>query len=452
MLTVDVIDHLWRKTPASATLWVAYSGGLDSRVLLQLLADCRAQSSSGPGLQAIHVNHGLHPETDHWQHHCEQTCSRLAIPLMVERLQIDADTGNLEARARSLRYEAFRRHLKPGDILLMAHHQDDQVETMLYSLMRGRGVAALAGMPAERRLGAGMLQRPLLHFPRQSLLDFARQRTLDWIDDPSNTDTDFDRNYLRHQVMPVLEDRWPGFRAVWQRSAGLLAEAGQCQDLVAAQDLQSLLTEYSHCLQLTPLRALDDYRQRNVLRYWLTELSRQWQVPPPDNVSLQRIVSEVLTAAEDARPLVGWPKKANLMQIRRFGDWLYALRPFSEAVPAALVWPDQAPLVINAELGSLHWEPTSGPGIDPGSLPPLQVRFRHGGESARPAGRRTRPLKKLYQDYAVPPWLRDRVPLIYAGDELLAAADIFVSDGWLQSRGENLHRICWQRSLLHCGY
>lgn len=428
-------------------LWLAYSGGVDSHVLLHLLA-------TDPGicagtLQAIHINHGISPVSAQWQTHCETTCAALGVPLHCRSLHLE-EGYNLEARAREERYRIFNSLLGENDCLLLAHHQDDQMETMLYHLLRGSGVRGLSGMPTERVLGQGMLQRPLLSCSRQEILNYAQQHQLTWVEDESNTDTAFDRNYLRQKVLPLLEERWPGFRNAWQRSAGLLADADECLQALAEADLGEAGLQ---TLPLNSLAGLTPARRRNALKYWLQRFSVRYGLPGPDFQSLQRIHDEVIPAREDAVPMVSWRSAAGQVDVRRFADTLYVMKARHEPSLNALYWDLNDALDMGEELGCLSLEPAgrgeSGLSLD--KLDSLEVRFRVPGLEAKPAGRRTRSLKKLFQDYRVPPWLRDHTPLLFAGDELVAVGDLFICDKWMQKEGKNLARICWQRSDLHCG-
>ncbi|MEX2367214.1 MAG: tRNA lysidine(34) synthetase TilS, partial [Pseudohongiellaceae bacterium] len=202
----------------NSNIWVAYSGGMDSHVLLHLMV--RLLPSQERRLRALHINHGISPHAADWQSHCQQTCSDLGIPFQAVSVSLDADgTDSLETRARKARYRVFADRLGPGDYLFLAHHLDDQIETMLFRLLRGTGLKGLAGMPVSRPLGAGQLYRPLLALARDELEQYAIEHRLQWIEDDSNARADYDRNYLRLKVLPLLEKRWPGYKNNWLRTA-----------------------------------------------------------------------------------------------------------------------------------------------------------------------------------------------------------------------------------------
>ncbi len=402
-----LIAH-WRKAPA---IWVAYSGGCDSHVLLHALAALR--DKQGYILKAVHINHGLSPLADAWEDHCQQICQQLAVPYTAIAVNARQKDQSLEAAARHARYAAWRKLLQHDEVLALAHHQDDQAETVLLQLFRGSGVKGLAAMPAEQSFAAGRLCRPLLGFSREELLAYAELHGLHWIDDPSNFDTDLDRNFLRHDVMPLLQNRWPALKRVLARTASHQAEAAQLLDELAFRDWHRI---HDHDrITIAALRQLTAARQRNVLRYWLAEVC---ELPLPDTVHLHRIMHEVLPAAEDASPEVIWPGA----EVRRYQGQLYAMAPARvECAGQVMPWPDPAQHLLLPDGRRLTLRTVSGQGISPASLAgaDVEIRFRQGGEQCRPVGRGQRhALKKLLQEWQVPPWLRSRVPLLYINDEL----------------------------------
>lgn len=439
-------------------LVVAFSGGLDSSVLLWSLSRLQQAHPGAFTLAAIHVNHGLSPNATSWQQFCTDTCARLGIELYVERVHISRDTGaSLENRARQQRYAAFSRRLQPGDCLVMGHHLDDQAETFLLRTLRGSGPRGLAAMPVTRTLGRGSLLRPLLGVTRQALEDFARAQQLQWIEDESNDSTLFDRNYCRHELLPVLAKRWPAYRESWRRSAELCAEAEVLLQDLAEQDYALVATEYETVIAVAALDRLSPARQRNLLRFWLQRL----QVADPGWNVLQKIVTELLPAAADAQPEVSWEdsgeagdetgsangfRDSDVVRrvLRRYRDRLFLL---NAAPPLAALerydWVPPTSLALPGN-GSLQGFPSSGNGLrllPHGTV--LQIRYRQGGEQCRLAGRRTRPLKKILQDAAVPPWFRERLPLLYAGDVLVCIPGVGVCEGWQAEEGVPSWEVIW---------
>lgn len=398
--------------PAARRYWVAYSGGCDSHVLLHTMASLHEQLATP--LHAIHVNHGLQAQAKGWEEHCQAVCATLSIPLEVARIDAAHATGESpEDAARTGRYRVFTDLLQDDDILLMAHHQDDQAETLLLQMLRGAGVKGLAAMPGFGRLGRGWLARPLLGFTRAVLHHYAQQQGLVWIDDPSNTDTRFDRNFLRHEVMPLLHQRWPATASVLSRVAGHMAETADLLRQLAEQD-------FAHCrvagqrLAVSALQAFDAPRLRNLLRFWLADVCA---LSTPDRRHLNRIIHEVIPAADDANPLVGWSGG----EVRRYRGELHALLPESSRPDsrAIIPWDGRQALPLGKQVLIPHL--VRGQGVNDRFLNQgdLTIRFRRGGESCKPVGRNHHhSLKKLFQEWGVPPWERDRIPLLYVGDEI----------------------------------
>lgn len=213
--------------------WIALSGGLDSCVLLHSLAALQLPVV----LRALHINHQISPNATSWQEHCADICARLNIPFTAVKVDVKNTGRGIEDAAREARYAVFEQHLSSGDYLFTAHHSDDQSETMLLRLMRGAGPRGLAAMAQARRLGQGILYRPLLNFSRAELEEYAQEQALTWVNDESNTNDHYDRNYLRNQVMPLLRERWPAFANKWQQTAELCAANEALIDELARQDL-----------------------------------------------------------------------------------------------------------------------------------------------------------------------------------------------------------------------
>lgn len=414
----------WRTAPA----WrVALSGGLDSTVMLHLLVRLRAVMELPP-LSALHVHHGLQAAAEAWPAHCQAVCDELGVPLQVERVQVDA-RASLERAARDARYAAFERCLAGGEILLAAQHRDDQAETLLLRLLRGAGVRGLAGMPEQRRLGQGWLLRPLLGVSRADLESYARQHGLRWVEDPSNADTGLARNFLRHQVMPVLQRHWQQAGATLARAAAhqretelLLGELAE-QDLAAAGAPGAFAWLGLPSLELAPLLSLSEARQRNALRYWLARYTRM-----PDSAHWSGWIC-LRDAQNDAA--ARWCVDGG--ELRRADGRLWWLSGEWLPQPSGpVMWEDAAQPVQMPGNGTAYFQ-----GMAPGGL--LQLRYREGGESMRLAGRGRRDLKRLLNERGVPAFVRGRLPLLYRGDELLAVAGLRGLDG----PSSEEWRLCW---------
>lgn len=401
-------------------IWVAFSGGLDSTVLLRALAARRDQLPAP--LAAVHVNHNLNPDSGRWAQHCQAVCDRLELPLELFSVEVTLAGGaSIEAAARDVRYDAFHELLLADEVLLAAQHQDDQLETFFLQALRGAGPHGLAAMPSVSELGRGRLLRPLLEWPRAALEEWARTENLEWLDDPSNADERFDRNFLRRSVLPLLKQRWPSAAQTISRSARHCAQAAELVDELAAADL-ARCGEGEQVLDVTALRQLNITRRRNVLRHWLEWLG----FPRPSEKKLEHVFSDVLEAGPDAEPCVEWANVA----VHRYRDILYAER--KQAAPATGEWTGHS-FDLGEGWGLLKKRPDAN-GLPEGRV---EIRFREGGERLRPLGRdHHQELKKLFQEAAVLPWQRARIPLVYIDDVLAAVgdlwinADIVVSGGW----------------------
>jgi len=414
-------------------LIIGYSGGLDSHVLLHGLATDRYRWPERR-LEALYIDHGLQAVSTAWGEHCAGICHELNVPYRVVRIDARSAPGESpEAAARRARYAAFAAELDADTALLTAHHCDDQAETLLLQLLRGAGPHGLAAMPAAAHLGRGWLLRPFLAVDRTALRAYARTHHLHWIEDASNSDARFDRNYLRHRVLPLLRERWPAASRTLARSAQLCAETAAWLDEEAALDLARVATQRPNCLAISALRSLSATRQRNVLRYWLRQLS----LPIPDARQLQHVLDDALPAPADRNPHLRWPG----VEVRRYRDGLYAMPPLQpHDVNQTFIWPssnrDWPPLDLPG-VGRLELRECVGAGLRAEYLAggTLIVGFRQGGERFRPVGRNhSQELKKLLQEAGIPPWERERLPLVYEvigkgrkGQQLLAVVGLGIA-------------------------
>ena len=433
------------------TLAVAYSGGLDSAVLLHLAAVWARQQ--GIGLVALHVHHGLSAHADAWVAHCQQQCQQLGVTFDWARVRLaDAPDAGIEAAARKLRYQALgelcQRH--QVTVLLTAHHQDDQAETMLLQLLRGAGVAGLCGMQ-NMHLAPGLLgspslflARPLLACSRAELEQVAAQVPLQFVTDESNTDIRFTRNALRHEVMPVLEQYFPGFQARFARTAQHAQSAQELLEQLAREDYVQCLVDGG--LDVVRLRALTESRGDNVLRYWLaqyqmgqqtqtqtqTQTRSQTQSPMqmPSTARLMEMRKQLLYSREDARATV----RHGGIEVHRYRQRL-EIAPAARPVPSvqSFVWNGEASLDFPAFFGALHFDVVKQEdavadavaGVDRDWLlgRGLELRPRQGGERLRLAPNRPgRDMKSHYQTFGIPFWQRDRLPFVFFENQLVFAA------------------------------
>lgn len=298
-----VLDHLHAQLPAHASHYlIAYSGGLDSHVLLHAMHTLRDQHP-GVSLRAVHVDHQLNASSQDWAVHCASVCADLSIPFVGLTVDVVTDNGeSVEAEARKQRYQAMHAVLKPEEMLLTAHTQSDQAETLLLQLLRGAGVKGLSAMPVQKSLGDSTMVRPLLHMTRDDLQVYAKQHALQWVEDESNQDARFNRNFLRQAIVPHLQKRFPQFQKTLSRSARHCSEAATLLDELAVIDLEAAKTDQPLVLNVDALLALSPLRCKNVLRFWM----HRNHFPLPSEKVLQQIVQTVLHSAQDAKPLVHW--------------------------------------------------------------------------------------------------------------------------------------------------
>lgn len=419
----DILESLFFKSDSSSEnpqrYIVAYSGGLDSHVLLHLCANF-----SKLPVQAIHIHHGLQDEADQWSVHCSEICDSLQLPF--KTLHVDASKRSGESpeeTARKARYAALKSELEPGDCLLTAHHQDDQSETVLLQLFRGAGVAGLAAMPMLRRSKQTFHARPMLDFSRNEIVDYANENNLKWVEDPSNTDTDFDRNLLRHDIIPVIKSRWSQLGTSLSKMANQQQDALEIIEAMAAVDLASIVTQQAQVINVAGLSKLSKARQLNVLRSWIHQCAHD---APTANV-LHQVIESVLPAADDASPEVCWGES----EIRRYQEKLYCLKQIKHDASETFDWNPKENLMLESLAIELSAEQVVSQGLKTELLDKkLEVKFRQGGEKIRPVGRKNRhSLKKLMQEAGIPPWQRSRIPLLYFKDELICVYGYWLAEG-----------------------
>ncbi|WP_297922307.1 tRNA lysidine(34) synthetase TilS [uncultured Agitococcus sp.] len=409
-VTKFLTQHL---NPNIQRLVIAYSGGVDSHVLLDMVV--QVQQLHQRPIKIIHVHHGLSQYANDWANHVEQVAQAYNVDYVIKRVSVNQQQASLEDAARQARYQAINQELVIGDVLLLAHHQQDQAETFLLRLMRGSGVTGLAAMKDSNVVPFNRLTipawRPLLTVNKSQILAYAQQRQLNWIEDDSNTDERLNRNYLRHQVISTLQQRWPQTVERVSAASQRLQEAEQLLQDLAEMDYQQV-KDQANSLNITRLAQLSDARRHNVLRYWLQQLGFNL----PDYQQLAKLWTEVCLAKEDAQPMYYWPH----VEVRRYRQQLFAMSPLTnfnrdeqkwinkqQAIQLAtgeLIEPQQIQALIKAE----YWQTGQ-----------ISIAYRQGGEKIRPVGRQHHhDLKKLLQAEGVPTWQRERIPLIYINQQL----------------------------------
>lgn len=428
MFTHEKLRFLLEKYSEAVNFWLAYSGGLDSQVLLHALSQLLPVAR----LRAIHINHSWHVDAVKWAELCQHTCEKLGIYCEVITVDARPKAGESpEAYARQARYKAIAKRIPAGDYLLTAHHRDDQAETLLLQLLRGSGLRGLASMPFCQPFAKAYLMRPLLKFSRTELHEYAKAQQLIWIEDSSNMDLRFNRNFIRHQVLTCIQQRWPQANNTLARTTENISEAHCLLEEIAYEDWRTVRGPVLNILIISCLLGLSAARRRNVLRYWLSRLN----FPIPSQKQLQQIEG-LLVSKPDASPQVNWGGA----QLRRYRDSLYALPLENEQALLKLA----VPWVLNQalplpRLGLLTASKTLGQGLTCSLMEEKQVHvdFRQGGERFYSSERLgSHPLKKLFQEWGVPPWQRNKIPLIFYQQELIAVTGYGVHADFAAKKNE----------------
>jgi tRNA(Ile)-lysidine synthase len=401
------------------TYWVGFSGGMDSQVLLSALLQLQARLPLK--IKAIHINHQLSSDADKWAAHCSKFCNDHAIELHIKKMSTRPQKSeSIEAWARQGRYKIFKNCLSQNDILLTAHHADDQSETLINQMMRGAGPKGLASMPVLKNFACGFLLRPLLHFPRSCLQDYAEQQHLTWVQDESNKNIKFSRNFIRHRILPVLQEHWPQYPKLLGRVARNCADAQNLLEEYLREDVRLCAGNGPQTLSITKLKNL------------------------PSRKKLNEILLHVLSAAQDRMPLVTWGE----VEIRRYKNDLYGMPAEKKLTPTdSFFWPNLAE-VLRLPQGVLSAEPVLGRGLS-NRLKNCTVKFRAACDTCVLPGRKFHhKLKKLLQAMGVPPWLRDTLPLIFYGEELVAVVGYFIADQYRAKNLEEGYELIFKRSII----
>jgi len=403
---------------AGGRIVLALSGGLDSRVMLELMASyCKSRKLE---CLAVHVHHGLSENADSWAQQCEHWCQELGVAFVLEKVQLATQGRSIEESAREARYTALKKHLQQNDLLLTGQHADDQLETFFLALKRGSGPKGLSSMAQKMPLNHANLLRPLLTISRHEIEEFARTNQLAWVEDESNQDQRFERNFVRHSLTPALVERWPYIRQAVQRTAELCSEQEQLLDeLLAEKYLQCLCDDGS--LSIAMLENASTLIRSRLIRMWLG----QHQLRMPTREQLSKMWLEVAMAKADANPQLQLPE----VQVRRYLNKLYIVRNWQSLEQWQQSLDIDKPCTLPDRLGSLTLVPSTKGRLSQRALAqsPLRVTFNPEGLSAHPAERgHSRKLKKLFQEYGVPSWLRRRTPILMCGERVVAVGDLFI--------------------------
>jgi tRNA(Ile)-lysidine synthase len=423
----------WPAPTGGARVTVAFSGGVDSTFLLAALA----RLPLCVPLRAAHVDHGLHADSASWSEHCAAVAAELGVELVSVRVAVErAARSGLEAAARTARYRALADLMSPGEVLLTAHHGDDQLETVLLRLVRGTGVRGLRGIRDHEPFGSGRLARPLLGCTRAEIIQQARAWSLHWLEDPANRNLEHDRNFLRATVVPRLVERWPAATRSAQRLAEQMADAERILEEVAVRDAEGVADPRR--VPRAALEPLEPARQRNLLRHLL----RSGGFEPPSAQKIEELRAALVGARHDALPQIRWPG----VDARVFREHLYLMSALPQASTRGYAasldkrgrWTGPEGELTFERLGDGSGLPESW--LDDG----LMLRFRSGGEDFRPfAHAHSRPLKRWLQEAAIVPWMRARIPLLYRHERLVAVGDLWLADETRAAASEPQWRVSW---------
>ncbi|HTD73164.1 MAG TPA: tRNA lysidine(34) synthetase TilS [Steroidobacteraceae bacterium] len=427
--------------PAEATgLVVALSGGPDSTALLAAAAEMQPGFRGLP-LRAVHIDHGLQLSALEFRKACRTLCDRLGVPLSIVAVEVGGAGESLEAAARTARYAALAAQLQSGECLLTAHHRKDQAETLLLQALRGAGVKGMAAMPVCKVLGLGWHARPMLEIAHEDLQQFSVGLQQSHSNDPMNEDERFDRVYLRHALWPLIRKRWPGVEITLSRTALHMAEAQQLLDMAAAADVARLRD--GEALSVPGLRALAPLKRMNAVRLWLREAG----VEVPSTARLEEALRQVFDAHADQNPAIVWGEKA----LRRYRQRMFVTDADAPSLSAAQQWAvaPGSSLELSPRLGTLSWILHAG-GLAAARLPAVvTVRRRGGGEALKPARlAKTQTVQHLCQTWGVLPWMRDALPLVFAGDALIAVGDLWMDADWCAAADAPGLGISWNNAPL----
>ena len=424
---------------------VAFSGGLDSSVLLHSLANIPEYKER---VFAIHVNHGLSPNSKSWIKHCEKFCTVLGVNFIPLTIELENSKTN-ENILRQARYEAFFSCLEKGDVLCTAHHQDDHIETILFRILRGTGIKGLAGIEKYSQIEGIDLIRPLISYSKKDLLDYGNKFNVNWIEDESNEDLSISRNFIRKKVIPNLKnDNWPEYKNSISYLSSKAKEANEILDEIAFLDLKRCASESLDRLSILKIKELSHARAMNVLFTWLginTHLG-------VSNKITDQVYKSIVLASENSNPVVTFGKRgeSGSFQIRRFNNFLRHL-PLTETETLSnkKVWKWNTNNPLELPTGTLSMQLSLGKGISTQLTEPgISIKGRIGGERCKPEGRsKSQKLKKLFQEYRVPPWVRDRIPLVYVGDQLAAVSDLWVCEEFVAKKDERGIVLSWADNL-----
>ena len=417
---------------------IALSGGLDSMVLLDLLSKAKRSSDV---IKAIHINHNLHESSKEWVDFAKDACKKYKLPLIIESINPKQEGFGLEADAREQRYKKFKEIILDNECLLTAHHLDDQIETTLFRIFRGTGLDGLRSIRKKAKFGKGLLCRPLINIPREAIEQYAKLNDIKWIEDPSNNNIYFDRNYLRNNIVPSIKKRWPNAQKTITRLSSLAENNQKLLHELAKEDIGEI--EKFNVLDIGILSNKSSLRINNIFRFMIVK--NKMGIP-----SLKVLESgiETLINAKSDSPIITWDG----FSIRRYKNTLYFFNPDlkqDEIRPLKMKWFIDETINLGGNRGSIQARFIKGQGIALNKCPKsLEIKYRKGGEQIKPSGHKiTKSLKNLFQENNVLPWVRDQIPLVYLDEDLISVGDLWFNQDYKAKEQEDGFLISWDRNI-----
>ncbi|MSP27154.1 MAG: tRNA lysidine(34) synthetase TilS [Methylococcales bacterium] len=435
-LSASIIESVLNQHIPLADIYVGYSGGIDSHVLLHLCASIQALSGK---ITAVYVHHGLQAEAESWAEHCQKTAENLQVNFIEFRVDATAVSGESpEEAARNARYAVLKPLLNADDVLLIGQHREDQLETVLLQLFRGAGLRGLSSIPETSFFGLGLMLRPMLNSSKLDIIDYAQTHQLHWIEDPSNQANNYDRNFLRNSVIPLLKQRWESCDKTVARSARHCAEAQIIVTAVADELFHPVFNKTNKTLCISQLQAHKSPRQQLIIRHWFQNLGLRM----PAQAFVERIQTEVIAAREDADPIL----LGQGCFIRRYRDKLHCLRQSEQETPQDMHWSAEQNFIKFATHRKLSYAPSStGILYEQWQKEKVTVKFRSGGEKIQlPNRKEHHTLKKLFQEAGIPPWERQLTPLIYLNNKLAAVGELWTSADFYHEKSNGCIRFSLQ--------
>ena len=417
---------------------IALSGGVDSMVLLDLLSKAKGSNDE---VRAIHINHNLHESSEEWVDFVKETCEKYKLPLIIESINPKQEGFGLEADARDQRYKKFKEIILDNECLLTAHHLDDQTETILYRIFRGTGLDGLRSIRKKAKFGKGLLCRPLINVPREAIEQYAKLNNIKWIEDPSNKNIDFDRNYLRNNIVPSIKKRWPNAQKTITRLSSLAENNQKLLHELAKEDIGEI--EKFNVLDIGILSNKSSLRINNIFRFMI--LKNKMGIP---SLKVLENGIETLINAKSDSPIITWDG----FSIRRYKNTLYFFNPDlkqDEIRPLKMKWFIDETINLGGNRGSIQARFIKGQGIALNKCPKsLEIKYRKGGEQIKPSGHKiTKSLKNLFQENNVLPWVRDQIPLFYLDEELVSVGDLWFNQDYKAKEQEDGFLISWDRNI-----